>query len=306
MPFDVPHNPVTVSRDDLIALKERARHVKTPQTRQSATKGSGDTRSFFRSRGLDFQEMRAYQPGDDIRQINWRMTAKYGKPFTKLYTEEKQRPVYLICDMRSRMKFASHGDFKSVVAARLTLFLGWLAEQKKDKIRTILILPNLIKTRVLENGENGLLHFISDIEAASVPTQTEPDETSLTQALTEIGRTSESGAFIFICSDCHDLTTAAVKELVHIGRKSDIALIQIYDNMEKHLPTGIFPITNGTDKIVVDTTQKDLQQTMTHSFQQQSDFIRENAARHGWGYLPVRTNDDYLALIASFCLGGQN
>lgn len=305
MPFDVPHSPVTVSQDDLMALKERARHVVAPETRKMVMKGAGGVRSPFLTRGLDFQEMRAYQPGDDIRQINWRMTAKYGKPFTKLYTEEKERPVYLICDMRSRMKFASHGDFKSVVAARLTMFLGWFAEQKKDRIRTLLILPDLIKMRQLENGENGLFHFISDIEAASVPTQTEIDETTLTQALIEIGRLSESGALIFICSDCHDLTRTAVAELVRLGRKSEVALIQIYDEMEEKLPIGVFPMTNGIDKVVVDTNSKKIRQVFTDSFQQQTDFVQESATRHGWGYLPIRTTDDYLGLIAAFCLRGQ-
>lgn len=305
MPFDVPHNPVTVSQDDLVALKALARHAKAPETRQAVMSGVGDTRSPFRTRGLDFQEMRAYQPGDDIRQINWRMTAKYGKPFTKLYTEEKERPVYLVCDMRSRMKFASRGDFKSVVAARLTMFLGWLAERKRDRIRTLLILPDLIKTRRLDSGEDGLLHFIPDVTAAAVPTQIGADETSLTQAVTEIGRIAESGALIFVCSDCRDMTTATVKELARIGRKSEIALIQIYDEMEARLPTGVFPMTNGRERIVVNTAEKGLQDTFARSFRQQTAFIRENATRYGWGYVPVRTTDEYLALVAAFCLRGQ-
>ena len=112
--------------DHLLRLKKQALRFQLKETNRKAYTGQGYTKSPFKSKGLDFQEVRAYQPGDDIRQIDWRVTAKYGKPFTKLYTDEKERQVFLICDMRSRMKFASRGRFNRLLRhIRPLYYLIW-------------------------------------------------------------------------------------------------------------------------------------------------------------------------------------
>ena len=97
-------NPVLLELPDLVSLKEQAESLVLPTNDKISLTGFGDKKSPFRSRGLDFQEVRVYQPGDDIRQIDWRVTAKYGEPFTKLYTEEKEQQIYLICDLRPNMQ----------------------------------------------------------------------------------------------------------------------------------------------------------------------------------------------------------
>ena len=93
-------NPVLLELPDLVGLREQAESLILPTNDKVSLTGYGDKKSPFRSRGLDFQEVRVYQPGDDIRQIDWRVTAKYGEPFTKLYAEEKEQQIYLVCDLR--------------------------------------------------------------------------------------------------------------------------------------------------------------------------------------------------------------
>ena len=126
-------NPVSLELPDLVSLKEHAESLFLPLNDKVSLSGFGNKKSPFRSRGLDFQEVRVYQPGDDIRQIDWRVTAKYGEPFTKLYSEEKEQQIYLVCDLRPNMQFASHGHFKSVVAVRLTALSAFMANKKKDR-----------------------------------------------------------------------------------------------------------------------------------------------------------------------------
>ena len=128
------HSPTEILLKDLTALKQRAELFALPESGKKVLTGIGSTYSPFKSRGLDFQEVRVYQPGDDIRQIDWHSTAKYGKPFTKLYTEEKERTLFFIVDLRSSMYFATHGDFKAIMAARLTAFMATIAEHQKNKI----------------------------------------------------------------------------------------------------------------------------------------------------------------------------
>ena len=111
-------SPVQVDETSLLLVKELTYDVLLKENRNQAYSHSGSAKSPFRTRGLDFQEIRAYQQGDDIRQIDWKTTAKHGgKPYTKLYTDEKEQPVYFVCDLRGCMKFASRGVFKSVIVA---------------------------------------------------------------------------------------------------------------------------------------------------------------------------------------------
>ena len=131
----MPVNPVSLELPDLVNLKEHAESLIFSANEKFSLTGFGDKKSPFRSRGLDFQEVRVYQPGDDIRQIDWRVTAKYGEPFTKLYTEERDQQIYLICDLRPNMQFASRGHFKSVIAGRLTALSAFMADKKKESIK---------------------------------------------------------------------------------------------------------------------------------------------------------------------------
>ena len=130
-----PHFSESVYADKnvLLEMKKKAQMFSLAKNRLRADVGFGETASLFKTKGLDFQEVRVYQPGDDIRLIDWKITAKHNKPFTKLYTDEKERQVFLIVDMRSSMKFATTGVFKSVLTAECSSLISFLAENKKDK-----------------------------------------------------------------------------------------------------------------------------------------------------------------------------
>ncbi len=300
MAFDETYSPVVVDQDSLIALKASAGNISLKATLQPVYLGVGETRSVFRTRGLDFQEVRAYQPGDDIRQIDWRITAKYGKPFTKLYTEEKERPVYIVCDMRSHMKFASQGEFKSVISARMAMFLAVVAEQKKDRVHTLIMLPNMIKTMSLSLSDKGSLALIPDLVAASLPTVVPTDETTLNQALQELEPTLKSGALLFICSDFHDFDENTAFRLGRMGSRRTIALIHIYDRLEKNLPEGVWAMTDGSQTVSVNAYEKSVRETFESSFNKQTDAIQQAVKKYGWGYLPIQTTDDYLSLLSRF------
>jgi len=290
------YSPVAVDELSLRSLKTLTNEVAIQDSNEYAYTGSGSSNSPFRTRGLDFQEIRAYQPGDDIRQIDWRTTAKHGKPFTKLYTDEKERPVYFICDMRSAMKFASHGDFKSVVAARITMLLAWMVEQKKDKIGALVLMPDQIKV-VDMNRRSGTEGLISNLVASGTPQADKTDETTMDQALLLLAREAKKGAMIFIAGDFHDFTTESVKILDRIKQNRTIALIQIYDEMESILPYGFWTMTNGSETATVDMTNKANRDSFETAFQNRLTFIKETASSNGWDYVSVKTTDDYLNLL---------
>jgi len=297
------HSPVSVDEVSLRALRFQTHAVVIQDSKKQAYSNTGTSNSPFRTRGLDFQEIRAYQPGDDVRQIDWRTTAKHGKPFTKLYTDEKERPIYFICDMRSRMKFASHGDFKSVVAARMTTFLAWLVEKKKDRIGSVILMPDQIKSVDLR-GNRGVDGLIADLVASGSPDPNRPDETTLEQAVLFLAREAKNGAMIFICSDFSDLSDEALRLMTRLSTRRTLALIHIYDDMEAQMPYGFWTMTDGQQTVSVDMTNRTIRDTYEKTFAERVTRLQETTERNGWGYLSVKTTDDYLDKLMSYVREG--
>ena len=128
-----PDERIQIQFNNLIRLSAGARQVNLDHS-TIKSKQSGGYLSSTKGRGMEFDEARLYQPGDDIRSIDWRVTARTGKPYTKLFREERERPVFLSVDLRPSMFFATRGVFKSVQAARLASLLAWSALRQGDRI----------------------------------------------------------------------------------------------------------------------------------------------------------------------------
>ncbi len=297
-------NPVRADFDDLLSLKKRA-IVPMVSTAKMSYVGQGETKSPFKTKGLDFQEVRAYQPGDDIRQIDWRVTAKYGKPFTKLYMDEKERQVYFICDMRTRMKFASTGAFKSVWAARIAVFLAFMAQNRGDKTGYTVLSSDMVETSGLTAGNDAVLSLIRTVENASNPEKTGADQFSLEQAMRESERLIRSGSIVFILSDFADWNDKCDLMIGRWSAKSTCALIQIYDKLEEELPRGVFPISNGYDISFLNTEKTSFMRTYQKSFQKIQQKLSTVVNTYRLGFIPVRTDSDGIGLVDTFCRGGR-
>ncbi len=297
-------NPVRADFDDLLSLKKRAVSPMLKTNRQSYV-GFGETKSPFKTKGLDFQEVRAYQPGDDIRLIDWRVTAKYGKPFTKLYTDEKERQVYFICDMRTHMKFASVGAFKSVWAARIAVFLAYMAQNKGDKTAYSVLAADMIETAGAENGDKAVLSLIKTVEKVSNPESVTPDKITLEQALRQAETRIRSGGIVFVLSDFADWNDQCDAIIGRWSRKNTIALIQIYDKLEEELPAGVFPISNGYDISFLNTEKNSFMQTYRDAFQDIAKSLATAVQTYQLGFLSARTDMDNIALVDAYCRGGQ-
>ena len=124
---------------------------------------SGNYLSAFKGRGMEFDEARPYQPGDDIRSIDWRVTARTGKTHTKLYREERERPVLLWVDYRRSMFFGTQNYFKSVLAAKTAALLAWSAAQHGDRLGGLIFSENIHQELRPQRGKAGTLHFIKKL-----------------------------------------------------------------------------------------------------------------------------------------------
>jgi len=293
------HSPINIRLKDLIELKKDAENFLLAQSDRKALSGFGSTYSPFKSRGLDFQEVRAYQPGDDIRQIDWHITAKYGKPFTKLYTEEKERTVFFVVDLRSNMHFATRGDFKSVVAARLAAFIASMASHQQDKIGYLL----LTDAGILSGGKpdtDMLSPFLNDMTASEDKKARAGSWDKLLHLLTQL---LPAGSFVFLFSDFYDWQPEHSSLLANISDKNTFLLVSIYDQLETALPDDTLSFSDGKNTVVISAGDNKTQKQFQTQWQQQQTHLQKIAHKYEWGYLPVATNEDYITTLIHFCFG---
>lgn len=299
-------NPVQAEVSDLLEIKKHVARFSLRETNKKAYTGFGQSKSPFKSKGLDFQEVRVYQPGDDIRQIDWRVTAKYGKPFTKLYTMEKERQVFLICDMRSRMKFASRGAFKSVWCARIAALLAFMAQNRQDKIGF-----GLLSAEKFESGRlfganeilNGLLRRLS---ALSSPESYTPDTLSLPEALKKAEVHIKAGSLVFILSDFSDWDKECESIVGRWTLKNTCCFIHIYDALEKAFPKGVFPVSDGEGVFALNTADSRFLKSFERMFQKREKALKDAVRRFNIGYASVETDENALFKIFLYCIGEAN
>ncbi len=304
MPQTESMNPVFADLNDLLSLKQRA-VIPLGQTRKQSYSGVGEMKSPFKTKGLDFQEVRAYQAGDDVRLIDWRVTAKYGKPFTKLYTDEKERQIYFICDMRSGMKFATQGAFKSVLVARGSAFLTFMAQQRGDKIGYTIINADKIETARCTTNHQDVLSFLKKLEFASVPDKCPPDTVSLADALHMSDKQIKSGSIVFILSDFADWDDRCETFIGRWHQKSTCAFLHVYDTTEESLPSDLLPVSNGQDVICLDMQNQAVQRAYEQVFARRRQRLEKIVQTYQLGFVPIRTDSPAIDLIETYCLGNK-
>ncbi|MBY0274525.1 DUF58 domain-containing protein, partial [Candidatus Binatia bacterium] len=130
---------IVASVAELVALRSDAARLDASPRGRVRTLHAGAYASAFRGRGMEFDETRAYQPGDDVRAIDWRVTARTGRVHTKLFHEERERPVLLLVDQRMHMRFGTRDAFKSVVAARAAATVAWAARDQGDRVGGLIV-----------------------------------------------------------------------------------------------------------------------------------------------------------------------
>ncbi len=211
---------------------------------------SGQHLSLYKGRGMDFTESRLYQSGDDVRLLDWRVTARTGKPHTKVFSEEREQPVMLIIDMRPAMFFGTQGCYKSVMAAKVASLLAWKSLQDGDKVGGIII-PSCEQAKIHKpsRSQSAVSRFINTIAHASEPCST-TQKRPLVKTLKQLHPLIETGTQIIMLSDFRGLDNKAVQQLTALASKSSLHLIHISDPFEIKIASDNNPdsLNNGEDK----------------------------------------------------------
>lgn len=308
----VDDSPVRVSKQSLIRLYRDSKALSLKSVKIRSQEG-GHYLSPFKGRGMAFDEVRPYQAGDDVRTIDWRVTARTGKPHTKLYQEERERSVLFWVDYRAPMFFATRGSFKSVVAARAAALLAWSAVHHGDRLGGLVFSENQHKEIRPGRGKKGVLHFIQnlvehgawagDTKETSAETTDRPlthhdRENAANQALMRLRRVSRTGSLVFLMSDFRAINAQAESHLAQIARHNDVIMLFIHDPIEQKLPpAGLYRICDGQTNMTLDTSDKAGRRLHQNKFQERQAILKGYCRRYGIYFLPLATNDDLLSTL---------
>ncbi len=249
---------------------------------------------------MEFAESRLYQSGDDIRSIDWRVTARTGKAHTKLFAVEKEREVLLCLDMRAPMHFATQGAFKSVQAALLTSYLSWNTIQAGNRLGGM-IFDDTAQTEFRPKlGKRGLLPILQAVADKS-SFENRPKNsvaTSMDHAIAGIMRVANPGSLIFVISDFRNLTRQAEDQLIQISRHCDLCLCFLYDPLEKSLPkNGYLPVTDGIGEIHLDTFNKQNVESYQNQFTLRKERVEALTKQRHVHFIECSTQEDCLAVL---------
>jgi len=295
-------NPtVTVSVPMLVRLSRFAPGVSL-RSGQILARQSGDYQSPFKGRGMEFDESRLYQPGDDIRNIDWRVTARTGKTHTKLFREERERPVFVWVDLRRSMFFATRGRFKAVIGAHLAGLLAWAANRHGDRVGGVIFSEEAHHEFKPRRGKSGVLHLINQL--AGHPAWRQPPGTVTPVpgaggvALARLQQVARPGSLIFLLSDFRDLDGTAITRISRLSRHNDVVMIHIHDRLERDLPpAGHYRMSDGAAEVLLDTFDRVLVTAHRRRFQERLEQLRGLARKHGINLLSCGTEDDPLEVL---------
>ena len=289
---------VRISRKNLIALRKQAESIPLNTSKILAAQ-SGNYLSPFKGRGMEFEEARMYQPGDDIRNMDWRVTARTGTAHTKVFREERERSVIMWVDYRRPMFFATQGAFKAVLAARTAALLSWSAIQHGDRLGGLIFSEQAHEEIRPQRGDKAVLHFINKL--ANHPAwqdtgATQADNNNVAQSLSRLRRVAKPGSLIILCSDYHDFDQHAESHLIQLSRHNDVIMNFFYDPLEIQLPqNGLYHISDGRQRTLLNTADKALCEHHAQRFTQHRDYLQGLARRYGMFFISCATNQNFVA-----------
>ncbi len=241
--------------NDLITCRDRKEGLIHPSSRSVKSTISGNHPSPFRGQGLEFDAVREYVAGDDIRNIDWRVTARTGSPHLKIFKEERERHIVICVDMNASMRFGSRNTFKSVQAARVAALLGWSGIAHQDRISACLFgdVPGGIQFLPPKRTRKS---FCSMLKILSDP-PTEFHHVSLESALEQVCISAHTGSLIYVISDFMDIDKkfqyeASINRLI---KKCDVVFVGVNDQSDKAIiPVGVVGFcATDLDKVYINT-----------------------------------------------------
>ncbi|MBK0370102.1 DUF58 domain-containing protein [Flavobacterium agrisoli] len=255
---------------------------------------SGRYASRLRGRGLDFEEARPYVIGDDIRNIDWKVTAKTGSTHTKVFTEEKEKPAFIFVDQSETMGFGSVLKTKAVVAGELAAIAAYKILKGGDRIGGMVSSGATYDIITPKRGQRNMLQFFEKIVNANQEIYNQKPfdyGASLKEMIAKLENVITHDFLVIVISDFHNYHPTTLQYLSFLSQHNDVVLIKIFDPMEEHIPDEKISLTNRNKQITVGTKNTPIATKLKDDFKSNYERFREEVEKYGITLFKINTVD---------------
>lgn len=277
-------------------------------------------------RGLQFAESRPYQHGDDVRSIDWKVTARHGRPHTKLFETERERPLWIVVDQTASLQFGSRVRFKSVLAAQAAAWLAWSGCAAGDRVGGLVLGDRGAAVVPPKRGERGVLGLIDALcqpaaiagrptgatrqaDRAAPRNESSAAPANLSDALATLLPGLRSGDRVCLLSDFYalDQPESAARltgQLAALRARGDLLVLQLSDPLEvEPPPAGLYPLARAAGPGWLDLADPATRAAWRSAYRQRTDALQALALRQGWPVLALSTDGDWLLALSALAVG---
>jgi uncharacterized protein (DUF58 family) len=288
---------VVATLDRLIGLRHEARSLSFLPRQAKQSLLAGQRSSKLRGRGLDFEELRSYVAGDDVRSIDWRVTARARHPFVRVYREERERPVLLVVDQRPTMFFGSRVRMKSVAAAELAALVAWRILAQGDRVGALVFGAEKTWALKPERSARSVERLCEVLVEASTRLRQPGQEKARDAAepLTSAARLASHDALVVVISDFRDMSDLAHVAFARLRLHNDLLLVWVHDPLERALPdVGLTRVSDGFSERSLPTGEREFRERFRQEFESERQRFQTFAAgAHSAGF-ELSTEDDVV------------
>ena len=309
---------VYLTVEEMVRLNTLANKLAFPRPRSAKRPQFGSHHSRFKGRGMEFAEVRPYQPGDDVRSIDWRVTARKQAPHTKLFQEERERPVVIVCDQSPEMFFGSKRCLKSVLAAEAAALLAWSALAHNDRVGGIVFSGSQQATIKPARNRKTILRLFKQIEEfnhalnANVLSdfrKMDSNHNPLGAPLKEACQVVKPGSLVFVISDFLHLDDATTRHFSALAKHNDLVLMRCIDPLERTLPVSSgLPVRDGDDIFYLSPNATNTKNALSDWYAQLDEklsFIERRCRANIWNITTAESLETQLHEIALSVGGGS-
>ena len=278
-------------------LLKKVRKIEIKTRRLSENLFGGEYQSTFKGRGMTFSEVRKYEFGDDVRSIDWNVTARYNEPFIKIFEEERELTMMLVVDISASEFFGTSTKFKRELITEISATLSFSALQNNDKVGVILFSDQIELFIPPKKGKSHILRIIREL----IEFKPNSKKTSISTALSFLMRVIKKKSIVFILSDFIDSDYENSIQLV--SKKHDLTGIRIYDKIESNIPNlGIVPFRDNETSTInyVNTNSKSFKSNHTINYYKKVNYFEESFKKNGSGQISCQTDDDFVKKLLSY------
>ncbi|SFD36168.1 DUF58 domain-containing protein [Flavobacterium phragmitis] len=282
---------------DTKELLKKVRKIEIKTKRLSNHIFSGEYHSSFKGRGMTFSEVRQYQYGDDIRNIDWNVTARYNEAHVKVFEEERELTMVLMVDISGSESFGSKNQFKKDIVTEIAATMAFSATQNNDKIGLILFSDTVELYIPPKKGRSHVLRIIREL----IEFEPKSHKTDIAQALKFLSGTQKKKAIIFMISDF--MSDSYEHTLKIASKKHDITGVRVYDIREEKIPNlGMVTMLDAeTGKLqLVDTSSKTVRMNYEKHYQEKLNYFKDSFRKSGAGIVNTRVDENYVTKLLGY------